>query len=112
MEIKSRIYFADENIKKSYTALQNKKSQGKQLKEWLDKAFQDLEKNAFCGIQIPKKLIPKEYEKKFGKLDNLWKHNLPNAWRLIYTIKKEQIIILSIILEWMSHKEYEKRFKF
>jgi len=112
MEIASEITFGDEKLKQAYLELESKKFQERQLKEWLDLAFTDLEKNAFSGIQIPKKLIPKEYELKFGKLDNLWKYNLPNAWRLIYTIKREEIIVLSIILEWMNHKEYEKRFNY
>ena len=110
MEIKSEISFGDEKIKKAYQELENNKFQDKQLKGWLDKAFEELEKNAFCGIQIHKRLIPKEY-KKF-ELDNLWKYNLPEAWRLIYTIKKDQVIILSIILEWLNHKEYERRFRY
>jgi len=57
-------------------------------------------------------LIPKGYEKRFGRLDNLWKYNLPNAWRLIYTVKYGELIVLSIILEWVAHKEYENRFNY
>ena len=112
MEIKSEIRFGDQDIKKAYLELENKRFQEKRLKQWLDRALEDLEKNAFCGIQIPKKLIPKEYHLKFGLVDNLWKYNLPDAWRLIYTIKKDEIIVLSIVLEWMDHKEYERRFKY
>lgn len=112
MEIKSEIKFSNENIKKAFQELDSNKFQEKQLKQWLERAFEDLEKNAFSGVQIPKKLIPKEYDEKFGKLDNLWKYNLPNAWRLIYTIKKDQIVVLSIILEWFNHKEYERKFKY
>jgi len=112
MEIKSEVKFGNENIKEAYKKLDNKTFQENQLKEWLIRAFQDLEKDAFCGIQIPKRLIPKEYYNKFSKIDNLWKYNLPNAWRLIYTVKKDQIIVLTIILEWMDHKEYERRFKY
>ena len=26
----------------------------------------NIEKNAFCGIQIPKRIIPKEYASKYG----------------------------------------------
>lgn len=72
----------------------------------------NLEKNAFCGIQIPKKLIPEEYSKKFG-VKNLWKYDLPRGWRLIYSVRKEEIFIVSLIVEWFtSHKEYERRFKY
>ena len=110
MEINSHIKFGDEKTKSAFLDLENGKFHDTQLKKWLERAFGDLESNAFCGIQIPKRLIPKEYVVKFGDLDNLWKYNLPNAWRLIYTVKKDEIVVLSIVLEWMNHKEYEKRF--
>lgn len=112
MEIRSEVKFGDDNLKKAYHELESGKFEDKQLKEWLDRAVQDLKKNAFSGIQIPKRLIPKEYHAKYGPLDNLWKYNLPNAWRLIYTIKRDEIIVLSVILEWMGHKEYERKFKY
>jgi hypothetical protein len=46
------------------------------------------------------------------KIDNLWKYDLPKAWRLLYSVARDEIIIISIILEWLPHKEYEKRFKY
>lgn len=110
--MKSEIRFGDENLKKAYEALESKRFQEKLLKKWLDRAFDDLRNNAFCGTQISKHLIPKEYYVKFGNIGNLWKYDLPSAWRLIYTIKKDQITILSIVLEWMDHKEYERRFSY
>ena len=112
MEIISEIKFGNETVKKAYQKLDSKRFQEKQLKQWLDRAFKDLEKNAFCGIQIPKRLMTKEYIVKFGRLDNIWKYNLPNAWRLIYTIKRGHVIVLSIILEWLNHSTYEKRFMY
>ena len=110
MELASEVKFGDENLKKAYHELESGKFEDRQLKEWLDRARDDLRKNAFCGIQISKRLIPKEYHAKYGLLTNLWKYNLPNAWRLIYTIKRNEVIVLSVVLEWMKHKEYEKRF--
>ncbi len=112
MELTSEVRFGDETVKKAYQELDHGKFQDKQIKEWLDRAVEDLRKNAFSGIQIPKKLMPKEYQTKFGPLTNLWKYNLPNAWRLIYTIKRDEVIVLSIVLEWMNHKEYERRFHY
>jgi len=98
------------NSKKQFKELRDLKEN--QLHRQLEKALKDIEENAFCGIQIPKKLILKEYIKRFGHLSNLWKYNLPDAWRLIYTIKTNQVEILSIILDWMNHKTYERRFKY
>ena len=106
MELNTKIVFADENIKKKYLETDEI------LKQQLNKALQNIQNNAFSGIQIPKKLIPKEYQTKYGPLDNLWKYNLPESRRLIYTIKNDGIIILSIIIEWLKHKEYERRFKY
>ena len=78
---------------------------------FIKRAFSDICSNPFCGIQIPKRLIPQEYISK-DNIDNLWKYNLPNAWRLLYSIKRDKIEILSIVLEWLDHKEYERRFKY
>lgn len=61
------------------------------------------------GIQIRKKQIPKEYIKEYG-VTNLWKINLPNYWRMIYTIIGNELEIISILLEFMDHKKYNKLF--
>jgi Txe/YoeB family toxin of Txe-Axe toxin-antitoxin module len=109
--MRTRVVFADKKVKEAYEKLKDSKTEDKQLYKWLNRAFDDLAENVFCGIQIPKKLIPKEYLKKY-KIDNLWKYDLPKAWRLMYSVARDEIIIISIILEWLPHKEYEKRFKY
>lgn len=105
--MKSQVVFGDLKLKREFDHLEDS-----DLKKQLKKAVENLKENAFCGTQIPKKLIPKEYIRRFGDLTNLWKYNLPGAWRLIYTIKNNKISILSILLEWMDHKAYERRFKY
>jgi len=82
MNLPSNVKFFDEKIKKAFEELKNSKNEEKQLYEFLIRGFNDIEQNAFCGIQIPKRLIPKEYVQKYN-VHNLWKYNLPNAWRLI-----------------------------
>ncbi|MFA6462341.1 MAG: hypothetical protein WCV90_08820 [Candidatus Woesearchaeota archaeon] len=52
MEIESQVKFGDENLKKAYQELEEGKFEDKQLKEWLDRAADDLKNNAFSGIQI------------------------------------------------------------
>jgi hypothetical protein len=32
--------------------------------------------------------------------------------KLIYTLKANQIEIISVVLEWLDHKNYERRFKY
>ncbi len=107
--MKSKIVFADIKVKEACEKLKDSKTEDKQLHQWLIRAFKDLEQNAFSGIQIPKKLIPKGYIQKYS-IDNLWKYNLPNAWRLIYSVAGDKVIVISIIIEWMDHKKYERRF--
>ena len=69
----------------------------------------DLRRDPFCGARIPKTLWPIEYVKRY-RINNLWKYNLPNAWRLVYTVKGSEVEILAVFIEWMSHTEYERRF--
>jgi Txe/YoeB family toxin of Txe-Axe toxin-antitoxin module len=111
MEIKSRIFFANSKIQKSFLDLEKGKYEEKELHKQITRALCDLKKNAYIGIQIPKNLIPKEYLQKYN-ITNLWKYNLPNAWRLIYSVGKDDIEIISIVLEWLDHKEYERRFNY
>lgn len=104
-----RVVFAEEKLKQAFMKLKDSKTGDRKLYEWLNRAFDDLQSNPFCGIQIQRKLIPSRYIKKYN-IDNLWKYNLPNAWRLIYSVAKHKIVIISIIIEWMDHKRYERRF--
>ncbi|MFC2162709.1 hypothetical protein ACFLRF_03435 [Candidatus Altiarchaeota archaeon] len=109
--MKSQVVFADGKVKKAYDDLKKSKTEDKKLHEWIGRAFDDLKDNAFCGIQVPKKQIPKEYVRKYG-IDNLWKYNLPNAWRLLYSVANNEVLIISIIIEWLDHKKYERKFNY
>ena len=72
-------------------------------------AIDILEKNPFSGTQIPKRLIPKEYNK-FFKPDNLWKYDLNKTWRLIYWISSDDTGQITLLIDWMNHKQYDKLF--
>lgn len=109
--MKSKVVFADAKLKKAFETLKDSKTEDKEVYKQLRRAFEDLQENAFCGIQIPKKQIPKDYIRKY-QIDNLWKYNLPNAWRLIYSVAADKVVVISIVIEWMDHKKYEKRFKY
>lgn len=109
--MKSEIRFANLKLKESFESLKSSKTEDKKLYEWIIRALKDIEENAFCGTQIPKRLFPKEYVQKYH-IDNLWKYDLPSGWRLIYSIGREGTFVLSIVLEWFSHPEYERRFNY
>ena len=85
--MKSEIQFVNEKLMKAFEKLSHGNYEEKELRRFIERSFRDISENPFCGIQIPKRLIPKEYIQKY-RVHNLWKYNLPNAWRLIYYIEK------------------------
>ena len=112
MERPSVIRFVDKKVQEAFHELEHGDEQEQEMFRLINQAMDNLEKNAFCGIQVPKRQIPKEYTKDYGSM-NLWKYDLPRGWRIIYSIKSEGTYIVSIILEWfLSHKEYDRRFHY
>lgn len=109
MQKKISVGFADERIEGAYQALERGKGAEPILYKALNKAFDALKENPYCGILIPKKFWPEEYVKKY-RIKNLWKYNLPDGWRMTYTVRMEEVCILAVALEWMDHKDYERRF--
>ena len=99
------VVFVDERIKKAFDKLRDAKNPEKDLYKFIKRAIDDLEKNPFCGKHIQKNLIPKGDVKKYG-VENLWKYNLLNAWRLIYFVQANNVQVVSILLEWMDHTAY------
>ena len=102
----SKVVFAEDKIEKEFYSLDEKE----ELKKHLKRSIKDIQSNAFSGIQIPKRLIPKNYTKKY-KINNLWKYDLPGGWRLLYSIiTPNKVEIISVILEWLNHPNYERKF--
>jgi len=104
------VIFASIKLEKEFESLSEGQFQDKQLHKFINRAIQDLKQKPSCGIKIPKQIWSKTYKQ--YKPTNLWKYNLPSGWRLIYTIKSDEVTIYNIILEWFSHKQYEKKFKY
>jgi Txe/YoeB family toxin of Txe-Axe toxin-antitoxin module len=104
----SDVKFIDDELENSYNLL----NEDDFLKKAIKRAAKELKENAFYGIQVPKRLIPKEYIRKYN-INNLWKCDLPKGWRLMYTVTAEnEVELITAILEWLNHKDYEKRFKY
>lgn len=72
------VVFASEKLKKAFENLRDSKTEDRMLYEWLKRAMDDIAKNPASGIQIPRRLIPRQYIQKYG-IDNLWKYNLQPA---------------------------------
>jgi Txe/YoeB family toxin of Txe-Axe toxin-antitoxin module len=104
----SKVVFISAELERNFNQLKSSDP----IKKSIIRAICDLRQNAFAGIQVPKRLIPKTYIRKFC-INNLWKYDLPKGWRLLYTITPEnEIELISAILEWFDHKGYEQRFNY
>ena len=101
-----KVVFADARLQKEYGKV---KKDDPILYKFLDRAFDDIKEKPTCGISISKRLIPKEYIQNYG-IDNLWKYDLPGAWRLLYSLSGTEVEIIAIVLEWLPHHKYERRF--
>ncbi len=75
----------------------------------IGKASTKIAQNREAGKKIPRNLWPREYIQKYG-IKNLWKFNLDSYWRLVYTITGDQARLFLIYLEYMNHKEYDRKF--
>ena len=104
----ARVAFADEAVQKAFDELASGPFEEKQLHEWISRAVSNLKQNPLCGVRVPSKLWPKQYAK-YG-VNNLFKLDLPKGWRLVYFLRGNDVEIISVILEWFSHENYEKRF--
>jgi len=69
--------------------------------------------NPHYGDPIKKSLIPKEYIVKYN-ISNLFRIELPNYWRMLYTLTEGEttIEIISFVLDIINHKEYNKKFRY
>ena len=104
-----RVIFVDEPTRDVFVRLKRGTFEEKRLFGYLESARRELQANPFSGRKVKRELWPQTYTRKYC-INNLWKYNLSDGWRLIYTIRGDAVEIVAVVLEWMSHKEYAKRF--
>ncbi len=68
-----------------------------------------LKKNLFVGKQVQRRKIPKKYINKY-EVENIWRIELANRWRLIYTIEGNEVQITKFVLDIFNHRDYDKVF--
>lgn len=106
--MRSEVRFFDERTKRAYDALCEGDDADRTLYDAIGSALDVLEVDAFRGVQIPKRIIPKRYAR-IG-VRNVWKYDLPRGWRLIYSVISGERLVIALIIEWFDHKNYERRF--
>ena len=103
----AEIIFVDRKLKEDYESLEDS-AEFKWLYKALTRAFGDIMENPSAGIPLKKYRVPKNLRS--VKINNLWKYDLPGGWRLLYSLARDKIRILSLILEWCDHHTYEKKY--
>jgi len=102
------VVFANSDLENAFNSL----AENSPLKKSIQKTVDNLKRNIFCGQQIPKDRIPREYIQKY-KISNLWWHPLAGNWRLVYSaVTPVSFEILAVIIEYFDHKHYERRFNY
>ena len=76
-----------------------------QLLKSIDNKVELLKSNPVYGQSVPKKLIPNTLD-----VDNLFLVELTGYWRMLYTLKTNQIEVVSFVLYIVDHKAYDKIF--
>ena len=100
----------EEQLKKLREAIKEQDSKfHRQLLKAIEREEDNLRIDMHRGTQIETSKIPKAYIAQCG-ITNLWKMDLPGYWRMLYTIVGNEFEIISVLLEFMDHKEYDKKF--
>jgi len=77
----------------------------------IHRIFEIIVNNPFYGENAKKDLIPNEYKQKYD-VNNLFIVDLPDYWRMIYTLESDEVEIIAFVLDIVNHNEYNKKFGF
>lgn len=99
----------DSDYAKLKARMEKGSGEAKRLYALIQAATNELKSDHEAGRHVPRYLWPKEYVRKYG-ITNLWKYDLDSYWRLTYTITGDKVRLVLVYLEFMDHKEYDRRF--
>jgi Txe/YoeB family toxin of Txe-Axe toxin-antitoxin module len=80
-----------------------KSSEESQLLKSINAKISLLKSNPIYGQNIPKSLIPKTLG-----VDNLFRVSLTHYWRMLYTLKTNEVEIVSFVLYIVDHPSYDR----
>lgn len=103
--------FLKGQAKQSYLELKKRTDKESQtLLRSIQRIKDILQDNPQFGDPIRKDLIPKSFKQQGIK--NLYRVELSNYWRMLYTIKGTKIEIFLFVLNIMDHQQYNKLFRY
>ena len=99
-----KVSFVDSNLEEEYNNL----PENDPIKKGIKKAIEKIKEDCQAGENVKKdSSILYFYKKKFG-VNNIRIYDLPLFYRLVYSLSSNEIEIISVILDWKDHKEYNK----
>jgi len=106
---------ADEEFKRLNEIAGNQLKSGRenseeiQLIKSIKQKIDFIKSNPFYGDPIAKNLIPEEYKIKYRAV-SLFRAELSRFWRMLYTLKGDEIEIVAFVLDILPHPDYDKKF--
>lgn len=108
----TEIVFSEE-FGKEFSKIQDKASKGNGEAEYIvkiiNRGIAKLYYNHKAGQKIERKLWPRIYSDRYS-INNLWRLQLDSSWRMVYTLRGENVKIVALVLDAMDHKRYDKTF--
>jgi hypothetical protein len=99
---------ADREFSNLSKSISNNKER-KTLLNGIERKIEQLKEDVHCGQQVITRLIPNDYLREY-RLENLYRIELPNFWRMLYTIAELDDGNVVFIIDILDHKRYSKKF--
>lgn len=69
---------------------------------------QDPQQGTFIAVaRVPKETL-RRWQARVAAVPNLWKLDLPQGWRALYTVGSEGPLRVVLVLEVLRHKDYDR----
>ncbi len=103
-----RIFLKDQAKEEYFELKKREDKDSRTLLNSIERIFNILKQNPQFGDPIKKELIPRDLIK-LG-IKKLYRVELSNYWRMLYTLEGDKIEILVFVLKIVDHKGYNKLF--
>jgi hypothetical protein len=87
----------------------NESKQERMILKSVRKKLDIIRNKPYYGDQVKKDQIPSYYVDKY-KVTNLFRVELPQFWRMLYSVGKSEIEVIALVIDICDHKLYDKRF--
>ena len=88
------------------------RSSPREVRDGLNRLARSLRDDPQVGTFLRLRRIPRatvhRWEARVGRLSNLYKVDLPGAWRALYTVGSDGPLRVVLVLEVVSHTEYDR----